>query len=112
MAQTPYYWVPLDDDAYSFYARQRATVTSGYVLPHTDGTYPCDQRNRNWTDLKGYDQINICAHGVATNLSVVGWSTSNGVVKWGADRLAQELELRLSTYGRKNAVYDIHLRAC
>ena len=117
---TTYFWVPVQDDAIDRWAAGRVDQVGGgaKVLPrrHGHNEYPPNTQNNKkgqWGNIRSYDRIYICAHGVATSLSKVGWAANTGVVKWSAEELAQVFKANLSVAGcSTNLLLDLHLTAC
>lgn len=111
-----YYWSPIPDASIDNWLVQRAQQTFSKVLPrrcnHND--YPDHTGTQGrWSEIRSYDTIYICAHGVASSLSKVGWASAAGVIKWDAQGVADMFTTNLTIANRPlNLLLDIQLTAC
>lgn len=117
---TTYFWVPMADDAIDQWAVGRCDQLRGNakILPrrHNHNEFPSntlDGKKGRWGDIRSYDTVLVCAHGVATSLGKVGWASNGAVTKWTAEELANMFSANFSTAGcSNNLLLDVHLTAC
>jgi len=111
-----FFWSPMEDDAIDTWLVNRARQIHARVLPHRckHNDYPPNTGSQgHWADIRSYDTIYICAHGVATSLSKIGWATRAGVVKWSAQQVSDILTANIKAAGRPtDMLLDFQLTAC
>ena len=105
-------WVPFADTSWQLDVTMRGAGRK--ILPMADGGAPNTfgaAAAGQWNEIVANDSIMIAAHGRKWSTDNVAWLVNGQLVEWSANKLAQEMWLRLGG-SRSSLALDYRLLAC